>query len=152
MTAEEYLKSISKTANMLDVISRDIEITRRRLYNISGVDPTKDKVRSGGSDLSDRLIAFGGTIDRLERKEIKLVERIENARQMIEGMRDASGDEDMELQAFLIDHYLLGRSMSAIQVSLNVSRATAYRRKEAALMMFEENYRDMLLSMEEVGA
>ncbi len=152
MTAEEYLKGISKMANMLDVISRDIEVTRRRLYNISGVDPTKDKVRAGGSDLSDRLIAFGGTIDRLEKKEIKLVERIENARQMIEGMRNASGDEDMELQAFLIDHYLLGCSMSAIQAKLNVSRATAYRRKEAALMMFEENYRDMLFSMEEVKA
>ncbi len=151
MTAEEYLKGVTKMADMLDAIVQDIEITRNRLYSISGVDPTKDKISGGGSDLSDKLIAFGGTIDRLEKKEIKLIERIENARQMIEGMRDTSGGEDMELQTFLIEHYLLGWSMAVIQAKMNVSRATAYRRKEAALMMFEENYRDVLMSMGETA-
>lgn len=150
MTAEEYLKSVSKMANMVDVISRDIEVTRRRLYSISGVDPTKDKVRASGSDLADKLIAFGGTIDRLEKKGIKLIERIENARQMILGMRDANGDEDTELQAFLINYYVLDQGMSGVQKSMAISRATAYRRKEAAIMMFEENYRNVLGSMEEV--
>ncbi len=150
MTAEEYLKNISKMICMVDVISRDIEVTRRRLYSISGVDPAKDKVKVGSGDLSDKLIAFGGTIDRLEKKGIKLIERIENAKQMILGMRNANGDKDMELQTFLINYYVLGQGINGIQKSMAISRATAYRRKEAALMMFEENYRNVLDSMEGV--
>lgn len=57
MTAKEYLSQIRRIDKRIEALSRDEEKTRSRLYTISGIDYSKDRVDGDGDgDISSRLI------------------------------------------------------------------------------------------------
>lgn len=70
MTAKEYLSQIRRIDKRIEALSRDEEKTRSRLYTISGIDYSKDRVDGDGDgDISSRLIACDQHLDRHSQEE-----------------------------------------------------------------------------------
>lgn len=142
MTAEEYLLQIRRIDNRMAALSRDEEKTRSRLYNISGIDYSKDKVDgTSDGDISSRLICVENILTGIAKKKIYLVEARETARQRINAMSD---DRYIPI---LTDYYISALPIEEIMAAENYEQAQIYRLRKKGVEAFQCEYRRWLMSL-----
>lgn len=142
MTAEEYLLQIRRIDNRMAALSRDEEKTRSRLYNISGIDYSKDKVDgTSDGDISSRLICVENIITGIAKKKIYLIEARETARQRINAMSD---DRYIPI---LTDYYISALPIEEIMAAENYEQAQIYRLRKRGVEAFQCEYRRWLMSL-----
>lgn len=152
MTAEQYLNAVRAVSTQIAELAAECKQERMWLYNITGVDPGKEKVTGNrAKDLSDKILVAEQSYNRLQKKLARLYEIRENCRLMIEGMEC---DDEILLknaQGILRAWYLLDMPRKNIAQLLHISHTqNAYRALKPALMLFEQNYNKWLQSMKEV--
>lgn len=142
MTAEEYLLQIRRIDNRMAALSRDEEKTRSRLYNISGIDYSKDKVDdTSDGDISSRLICVENILTGIAKKKIYLIEARETARQRINAMSD---DRYIPI---LTDYYISALPIEEIMAVENYEQAQIYRLRKRGVEAFQCEYRRWLMSL-----
>lgn len=142
MTAEEYLLQIRRIDNRMAALSRDEEKTRSRLYNISGIDYSKDKVDgTSDGDISSRLICVENILTGIAKKKIYLIEARETARQRINAMSD---DRYIPI---LTDYYISALPIDEIMAAENYEQAQIYRLRKRGVEAFQCEYRRWLMSL-----
>lgn len=142
MTAEEYLLQIRRIDNRMAALSRDEEKTRSRLYNISGIDYSKDKVDgTSDGDISSRLICVENILTGIAKKKIYLIEARETARQRINAMSD---DRYIPI---LTDYYISALPIAEIMAAENYEQAQIYRLRKRGVEAFQCEYRRWLMSL-----
>lgn len=142
MTAEEYLLQIRRIDNRMAALSRDEEKTRSRLYNISGIDYSKDKVDgTSDGDISSRLICVENILTGIAKKKIYLIEARETARQRINAMSD---DRYIPI---LTDYYISALPIEEIMAAENYEQAQIYRLRKKGVEAFQCEYRRWLMSL-----
>lgn len=142
MTAEEYLLQIRRIDNRMAALSRDEEKTRSRLYNISGIDYSKDKVDgTSDGDISSRLICVENILTGIAKKKIYLIEARETARQRINAMSD---DRYIPI---LTDYYISALPIEEIMAAENYEQAQIYRLRKRGVEAFQCEYRRWLMSL-----
>lgn len=140
MTAEEYLLQIRRIDNRMAALSRDEEKTRSRLYNISGIDYSKDKVDgTSDGDISSRLICVENILTGIAKKKIYLIEARETARQRINAM-----SEDRYIP-ILTDYYISALPIEEIMAAENYEQAQIYRLRKRGVEAFQCEYRRWLM-------
>lgn len=142
MTAEEYLSQIRRIDKRIEALSRDEEKTRSRLYNISGIDYSKDRVDGGGDgDISSRLICVDNILTGIAKKKIYLIEARETARQRINAL------SDNRFIPILTDYYISALPIEAIIRAENYEQAQIYRLRKRGVECFGHEYYRWLMSM-----
>ena len=142
MTAEEYLSQIRRIDKRIEALLRDEEKTRSRLYNISGIDYSKDKVDgTSDGDISSRLICVENILTGITKKKIYLIEARETARQRINAMSD---DRYIPI---LTDYYISALPIDEIMAAENYEQAQIYRLRKRGVEAFQCEYRRWLMSL-----
>lgn len=151
MTADEYFDKIKAVQKRRVSLERAIKEEKNRIYDIAGIDPSKEKVSGGcASDISDKLIQQDELL-KVFYKELSYVQSIlGNCVERIDGLLDENGKKDFKTIDVLHNFFLSRRSPGRIAENLGVSREYAYRKRRKAIDRFGEFYRKELDSMEDI--
>ena len=151
MTADEYFDKIKAVHKRRASLERAIKEEKNRIYDISGIDPSKEKVSGGRmSDTSDKLIRQSENLDVLYKKLSRVQSIIRNFEERIDGLLDDNGHKDFNTASILEDFFI--NNLTAEQYAAkanNIRRESAYRIRRKAINRFGEFYRKELDSMEE---
>ena len=122
------LKNYREDLELLDSLKVRIEINRDKMDLQSGWS-NSEAVQGGGSSQEDRLNAL---IDRIrdDERSLKVIE-LEN--RALKFAIDSLPDEDMR---FIVEHKWIFDDMSMIEIGtkLNLSKSTAWRKSDDALL------------------
>lgn len=153
MTAEEYFNAVHDTTLQITEISEEIKQERMWLYNITGIDPEREKVTCGANhDLSQKIDTAWQSFYNAHKRLSRLFEIRQNCRLLIDGMVIGDRDRLSEARAVLKCWYLCGLSKKKIADILKMSHTqNAYRKRNEALLLFEQNYSKWLQSLKEVS-
>ena len=153
MTADEYFDKIKAVQKRRDSLKRAIKEEKNRIYDISGIDPSKEKVSGGRmSDTSDKLIRQSENLDVLYKKLSRVQSIIRNFEERIDGLLDDNGHKDFNTASILEDFFI--NNLTAEQYAAkanNIRRESACRIRRKAINRFGEFYRKELDSMEEIS-
>ena len=151
MTADEYFDKIKAVQKRRVSLERAIKEENNRIYDISGIDPSKEKVSGGRTlDIGDKLIQQDELLTALY-KELSFVQSIlGNCMERIDGLLDENGKKDFKTADVLHNFFFSGRASGRIAENLGVSREYAYRKRRKAIDRFGEFYRKELDSMEDI--
>lgn len=151
MTADEYFDKIKAVQKRRVSLERAIKEEKNRIYDIAGIDLSKEKVSGGcASDISDKLIQQDELLEVFY-KELSYVQSIlGNCVERIDGLLDENGKKDFKTIDVLYNFFLSRRSPGRIAENLGVSREYAYRKRRKAIDRFGEFYRKELDSMEDI--
>nr|DAG29303.1 MAG TPA: Protein of unknown function (DUF1492) [Caudoviricetes sp.] len=151
MTADEYFDKIKAVQKRRVSLERAIKEEKNRIYDISGIDPSKEKVSGGRSlDIGDKLIRQDELLTAFY-KELSCVQSIlGNCMERINGLLDENGKKDFNTIDVLQNFFFSGRPSGRIAENLGVSREYAYRKRRKAIDRFGEFYRKELDSMEDI--
>lgn len=152
MTADEYFDKIKAVQKRRASLERAIKEEKNRIYDISGIDPSKEKVSGGRmSDTSDKLIRQSENLDVLYKKLSRVQSIIRNFEERIDGLLDDNGHKDFNTASILEDFFI--NNLTAEQYAAkanNIRRESACRIRRKAINRFGEFYRNELDSMEEI--
>ena len=151
MTADEYFDKIKAVQKRRVSLERAIKEERSRIYDISCIDPAKEKVSGGRAlDIGDKLIRQDELLTAFY-KELSCIQSIlGNCAERINGLLDESGKKDFKTIDILYNFFLTGRAPGRIAENLGVRREYAYRKRRKAIDRFGEFYRKELDSMEDI--
>ena len=151
MTADEYFDKIKAVQKRRVSLERAIKEEKNRIYDISGIDPSKEKVSGGRmSDTSDKLIRQSENLDVLYKKLSRVQSIIRKFEERIDGLLDDNGHKDFNTASILEDFFI--NNLTAEQYAAkanNIRRESACRIRRKAINRFGEFYRKELDSMEE---
>lgn len=151
MTADEYFDKIKEVQKRRASLERAIKEEKNHIYDISGIDPSKEKVSGGRmSDTSDKLIRQSENLDVLYKKLSRVQSIIRNFEERIDGLLDDNGHKDFNTASILEDFFI--NNLTAEQYAAkanNIRRESACRIRRKAINRFGEFYRKELDSMEE---
>lgn len=152
MTADEYFDKIKAVQKRRVSLERAIKEEKNRIYDISGIDPSKEKVSGGRmSDTSDKLIRQRENLDVLYKKLSRVQSIIRNFEKRIDGLLDDNGHKDFNTASILEDFFI--NNLTAEQYAVkanNIRRESACRIRRKAINRFGEFYRKELDSMEDI--
>lgn len=152
MTADEYFDKIKAVQKRRASLERAIKEEKNRIYDISGIDPSKEKVSGGRmSDTSDKLIRQSENLDVLYKKLSRVQSIIRNFEERIDGLLDDNGHKDFNTASILEDFFI--NNLTAEQYAAkanNIRRESACRIRRKAINRFGEFYRRELGSMEDI--
>lgn len=152
MTADEYFDKIKAVQKRRTSLERAIKEEKNRIYDISGIDPSKEKVSGGRmSDTSDKLIRQRENLDVLYKKLSRVQSIIRNFEERIDGLLDDNGHKDFDTASILEDFFI--NNLTAEQYAAkanNIRRESACRIRRKAINRFGEFYRKELDSMEDI--
>ena len=152
MTADEYFDKIKAVQKRRVSLERAIKEEKNRIYDISGIDPSKEKVSGGRmSDTSDKLIRQRENLDVLYKKLSRVQSIIRNFEERLDGLLDDDGHKDFNTASILEDFFI--NNLTAEQYAAkanNIRRESACRIRRKAINRFGEFYRRELGSMEDI--
>lgn len=152
MTADEYFDKIKAVQKRRVSLERAIKEEKNRIYDISGIDPSKEKVSGGRmSDTSDKLIRQRENLDVLYKKLSRVQSIIRNFEERLDGLLDDDGHKDFNTASILEDFFI--NNLTAEQYAAkanNIRRESAYRIRRKAINRFGEFYSKELGSMEDI--
>lgn len=152
MTADEYFDKIKAVQKRRVSLERAIKEEKNRIYDISGIDPSKEKVSGGRmSDTSDKLIRQRENLDVLYQKLSHVQSIVRNFEERLDGLLDDDGHKDFNTASILEDFFI--NNLTAEQYAAkanNIRRESAYRIRRKAINRFGEFYRKELESMEDI--
>lgn len=152
MTADEYFDKIKAVQKRRVSLERAIKEEKSRIYDISGIDPSKEKVSGWRmSDTSDKLIRQRENLDALYKKLSCVQSIIRNFEERIDGLLDDNGHKDFNTASILEDFFI--NNLTAEQYAKkanNIRRESACRIRRKAINRFGEFYRKELDSMEDI--
>lgn len=152
MTADEYFDKIKAVQKRRVSLERAIKEEKNRIYDISGIDPSKEKVSGGRMpDTSDKLIRQRENLDALYKKLSCVQSIIRNFEERIDGLLDDNGHKDFNTASILEDFFI--NNLTAEQYAKkanNIRRESACRIRRKAINRFGEFYRKELDSMEDI--
>lgn len=152
MTADEYFDKIKAVQKRRASLERAIKEEKNRIYDISGIDPSKEKVSGGRmADTSDKLIRQRENLDVLYKKLSRVQSIIRNFEERLDGLLDDDGHKDFNTASILEDFFI--NNLTAEQYAAkanNICRESAYRIRRKAINRFGEFYRRELGSMKDI--
>lgn len=153
MTAKEYFEGVQACIEKIDFLIEECEKERKRRYQLSAVDFSKEKVSGGKSiDISDKLIAFDTYFKHIQKELIFCYEVKNNCLERIKCMTFYDERDLSEEKQTLITWYFNNCSKKEKARKLGVKYSqNAYRKLNEALNVFGRCYERELKSMREVS-
>lgn len=153
MTAREYFEGVQACIKKIDFLIEECEKERKRRYQLSAIDFSKEKVSGGKAiDISDKLIAFDTYFKHIQKELIFCYEVKNNCLERIQCMTFYDERDLSEEKKTLITWYFDNCGIKEKTGKLGVKYSqNAYRKLNEALSVFEQCYERELKSMSEVS-
>lgn len=133
MSAKEFLRMVSRKRRSVRRMEEALNENIARLEGVSGLKLTEKVQTSTKSTIDMALAALEDERSRLERAQAELGELVEQAKEVINLLRD-----DELLWQIMWRRYVSGETWSAISASMHYSRTSLYMYERRALWLLEQ--------------